>query len=311
MEVSSAFQELITYNSTCDQTFSYLFRELLPNTGYIVNVQAANRNGRGMSASCQVNTTDMEKESVNRGQGFAASGGDLYKFDLSDTILGRGHVVFSVQGDGALIRGVTGSLQSRELYVSDNHGRIHVVGMDRNSSDRVPRTLSLDVQKPSLLSYDWLNKRLFVLDESSWEIKSCTIEQRFICAVVVDGFSPSTAPKKLIVDSYNGYLFWMAKGAEGEGSAMVLYRVDLIVAEENTKLHWGKAEVVHQSKGMKTFAVEYAQSRLHVLDSSKDSIYAINMDCKHAVKTCPRHNSKPITMNRLTSRGFDPQCATS
>lgn len=226
-----------------------------------------------------MNTTKLQLSTEN-GQGFASSGADLYKFDLSESSLGFGHLLFTVPGNGSSIRGIAGNVAGRVLYVTDNFGRIHVVDMERSAANFAPQILPLNLRKPSLLSFDWLNLRLFVLEESSWEIKCCVIGSGLSsCSVVVEGFTRTTAPEKLVVDPFNGYLFWTSKDAEGSDDTVVR-RVDLIVVEEHTKINAKKAEEIFRSRHIQTFAVDYAQFRLYLLDPSTNSIHAINIDCK-------------------------------
>ena len=83
----------------------------------------------------------------------------------------------------------------------------------------------------------------------------------------------------MIVDPYNGYLFWMSEDPTTAES--VVYKADLALAEENDSLPWQKAEVVHRAKNIRTFEIDYVRFRLYALDVGTQSIYALDIDCEY------------------------------
>ncbi|XP_028969015.1 proto-oncogene tyrosine-protein kinase ROS [Galendromus occidentalis] len=263
----------LTTNSSDDQIVGYVFRALEPSRKYRVQVQASNRHGKSEMAFCEVKTAEPELN-VDEGQAFAASGRHLYKFVLGKAS-GWGDVVFTLPDDDSVITGIASNLQSRILYISDGK-RVYVVDMDRTDLSLIPKVLPIDAGRPSLLSYDWLNKRLFLFEEMSWQIRSCNIERDFRCTSVVHGFDKMSSPTKVIVDPYNGFLFWM--NDDPVTAENVVYRADLILAEEDNALHWRKAEEVHRAKNIRSFEIDFVRFRLYALDIGTESIYSMDID---------------------------------
>lgn len=158
------------------------------------------------------------------------------------------------------------------------------------------------------ISVDWLNDQLYFIEEmdddgaKSYKIKRCNLNgdlQQDLISTSLNNYyensysnkDKSYEPIDLLVDPYNGYLYYTIKGKG-------LYRLDLIIFNDNhgqdlKLIQFQDAQHILKEPSITVFTVDYSNYRIYYPSISDHEIYK-----KKAQQDSLQYNSiKSITLN--------------
>ncbi|XP_067675199.1 proto-oncogene tyrosine-protein kinase ROS-like isoform X2 [Haliotis asinina] len=238
---------------------SWTVGQLQPSQKYVVTVAASNRVGEGPADVGQIRTPNPvsanETPFLILGSANRVLKQNLINImSLADTILEEENKSNVITGVGIHIR--------RQLFiVSDSNETVQQITL---SADTM-RNMYPSILKPTVISVDWLNDRVYILSRN--RIFGCPLA-RDDCIVVVDGLT--VPPGDLKVDPVNGFLYFTQDG-EGKG----LYRIDL--ADINPKRRVQPTQIVTINH-LKAFMIDFETVRLYFPNHTQNTMLSSFVD---------------------------------
>ncbi|KAH8022561.1 hypothetical protein HPB51_025658 [Rhipicephalus microplus] len=178
------------------------------------------------------------------------------------------------------------------LFVADSSGTIYRV--DLSEKFRYSPILHNGSSHPGLLSVDWLNQLLYILEDG--QITRCNFTGQD-CRTAVSGFDKR--PSEMKVDPYNGYLYWVLQNGTTGG----LYRIDLARIAKNAAAR-REAQLLVKDTDLRTFVVDYKNYRLLLPKKSQNTVVSVSLSAGD--ETDVRRNSQRhqfTDVRRLDSHG--------
>nr|XP_027195085.1 proto-oncogene tyrosine-protein kinase ROS-like [Dermatophagoides pteronyssinus] len=292
---------------------SYVFNDLQSDTNYTVSIVTHNNFGEGIRCWRQISTPkqseeiddeELEMKEYMHYKLYLASSKSVARrnvdFLLDEEILY--HLTDYVEnGD---ITGMAVHFNRRYIFVADSSGTIRRIWLKENSINQVLRIINGSNQ-PSHLSIDWLNDRLYWLEEPANRVMRSNLDGENIESIYISSFQPNQKPIDFKVDPYNGYLFWIQSNMFNRTA---IYRLDLChlngpIRSGNSNALRSKIELIYQSDSwISTFAINYLNYRLLFPMTHTASIHSITIDGND--ETTIRDNAIIAGANRMEISPF-------
>lgn len=274
-------------NSLNTGPLNYIFNGVRENVTYHLKIVPLNNFGVGVPCERSVRARlDMQplvesRQNLTRlynqpGRLFIASEVQVGRRNVD--VLLEEEIVFHLTDytANAMITGMAVHVEKNMMFVADSGGTIRRLAIQEQSVNHA-RKLINGTQTPSHLSVDWLNDKLYFVENN--QIVRLNLEGEAI-EVVVTGFRHALQGIK--VDPYNGYIYWLADGvnAVSRENFTGLYRLDLAeINEYHTKVAQ-QAQLIFQAPKLRTFLINYSDYRIYLPANGK--LYAITIDGKIA-----------------------------
>ncbi|XP_040821243.1 proto-oncogene tyrosine-protein kinase ROS isoform X2 [Ochotona curzoniae] len=255
---------LINKNQKLDsgtQRTSFQFYSTLPNTTYRFSVAAVNEVGEGPEAKSTITTSSPAVQEEEQWL-FLSRKISLRKRSLKH-LVDEAHCLRS----NAIHHNITGisvNVPQRAVYFSE--GKLIWVKEAANMSDVSDlRIFYRGSGRISSISVDWLYQRMYFIMEE--RICVCDLEN---CSSIKENPLPTNnVPKKIVVDSYNGYIFYLLNDG--------IYRVDLPMPSAwDTVL--GTAVRIVERCTLKDFAVKPQSKRIIYFNSTAQVFMSTFLD---------------------------------
>jgi proto-oncogene tyrosine-protein kinase ROS len=270
-------------NKSSSVSLHYMFSNLKADTNYKVSVMTRNNFGEGPKDEKNVTTleSDIEKDSetgTTVPEIILATDKEVIKIDFPfEEVIYR----LSDYSNSAEISGLAVHVEYKHIFVSDTSGSVRRISLKDENNKYVKTILKDRSRKPSHLSIDWLNDKLYMIEET--KISRCNLDGEYMESVIT-GFK--SRPSDMKVDPYNGFLYWLSNSDSNSAS---LYRVDLANIESDV-LTYNYANLIYQESSINTFTVDFLNYLIYLPISREASIFSITIDGKD--RTNIRHNSQ-------------------
>ncbi|XP_006840039.1 PREDICTED: proto-oncogene tyrosine-protein kinase ROS [Chrysochloris asiatica] len=240
------------------QRTSFQFYSTLPSTTYRFSIAAVNEVGEGPEAESNITTSSPAVQEEERWL-FLSRKISLRKRSLK-YLVDEAHCL---QSDVIHhnITGISVNVYQQVVYFSE--GNLLWVKEVANMSDASDlRIFYRGSGVISSISVDWLYQRMyFIMDEL---VYACDLEN---CSAIEEITSPSiVAPKKIIVDSYNGYIFYLLKDG--------IYRTHLPVPSGQDS----EAVQIVESCTLKDFVVKPQSKRIIYFNDTTNTFMSTFLD---------------------------------
>ncbi|XP_058422820.1 proto-oncogene tyrosine-protein kinase ROS isoform X2 [Diceros bicornis minor] len=252
---------LISKNQKLDsgtQRTSFQFYSTLPNTTYRFFIAAVNEVGEGPEAESSITTSSPAVQEEEQWL-FLSRKTSLRKRSLKH-LVDEAHCLQS----GATRHNITGiSVHGHQQVVYFSEGtRIWVKKVANMSDVSDLRIFYRGSGLISSISVDWLYQRMyFIIDEL---VCVCDLEN---CSNIEEITPPSImAPQKIVVDSYNGYVFYLLRDG--------IYRADLPMPSG----HNSEAMRIVESCTLKDFAVKPQSKRIIYFNDTAQGFMSTFLD---------------------------------
>ncbi|XP_060046544.1 proto-oncogene tyrosine-protein kinase ROS [Erinaceus europaeus] len=252
---------LVSRNQKLDsgtQRTSFQFYSTLPNTTYRFSIAAVNEVGEGPEAESSITTSSPAVQEEEQWL-FLSRKTSLRKRSLKH-VVDEAHCL---QSDAvhSNITGISVNIHQHTVYFSE--GTFIWMKKAVNMSD--VSDLSAFYRGPGLISsisIDWLYQKMyFIMDELVYvcDLESCSNVKEITPSSII-------APKKIVVDSYNGYVFYLLRDG--------IYRVDLPVSPGQDS----EAVRVVESCTLKDFAVKPQAKRIIFFNNTAQGFMSTFLD---------------------------------
>ncbi|XP_022275120.1 proto-oncogene tyrosine-protein kinase ROS isoform X3 [Canis lupus familiaris] len=236
---------LVSKNQQLDsgtQSTSFQFYSTLPNTTYRFSIAAVNEVGEGPEAESSITTLSSAVQEEEQWL-FLSRKASLRKRSLKH-LVDEAHCLQS----GAIHHDITGiSVNVHQQVIYFSEGMLIWLKEAANMSDGSDlRVFYRGSGLISSISVDWLYQRMYFIMDAL--VYVCDLGN---CSNTEEITPPSiTAPQKIVVDPYNGYVFYLLKDG--------IYRVDLPVPSGRDS----EALRIVESPTLKDFAVKPQSKRI-------------------------------------------------
>ncbi|XP_041601028.1 proto-oncogene tyrosine-protein kinase ROS isoform X1 [Vulpes lagopus] len=236
---------LVSKNQQLDsgtQSTSFQFYSTLPNTTYRFSIAAVNEVGEGPEAESSITTLSSAVQEEEQWL-FLSRKASLRKRSLKH-LVDEAHCLQS----GAIHHDITGiSVNVHQQVIYFSEGMLIWLKEAANMSDVSDlRVFYRGSGLISSISVDWLYQRMYFIMDAL--VYVCDLGN---CSNTEEITPPSiTAPQKIVVDPYNGYVFYLLKDG--------IYRVDLPVPSGRDS----EALRIVESPTLKDFAVKPQSKRI-------------------------------------------------
>jgi len=266
----------------------YMFNGLKPNTSYKLSVLTRNNFGEGPKNEQNVTTLEPDtKKDLESEQ-------TVPELILAtDKVVVRRDPVFPIDDDvlfrlsdfttTAEISGLAVHVEYKYIFVSDTSGFVRRISLKDENNKQIKTILRERSRKLSHLSVDWLNDKLYLIEET--KISRCNLDGEYMESVIT-GFK--NRPSDMKVDPYNGFLYWLSNS--DSNTASLLYRVDLANIDKDV-LTYNHANLIYQSDSIiNTFTLDFLNYRIYLPISRESTIFSITIDGNDPTNI--RHNSQ-------------------
>ncbi|KAH9520631.1 hypothetical protein DERF_004331, partial [Dermatophagoides farinae] len=300
---------------------SYVFNDLQSGTNYTISIVTHNNFGEGIRCWRQISTPEHQSNKNNNDDGvddeLDMNENMHYKLYLASTkSVARRNVDFLLDEEilyhltdyveNGDITGMAVHVNRRYLFVADSSGTIRRIWLKENSINQVLRIINGSNQ-PSHLSIDWLNDRLYWLEEPANRVMRSNLDGENVESIYISSFQPNQKPIDFKVDPYNGYLFWIQSNMFNRTA---IYRLDLYhlngsirSGSSNSNALRSKIELIYQSDSwISTFAINYLNYRLLFPMTHTASIHSLTIDGND--ETTIRDNAVIAGANRMDISPF-------
>lgn len=257
----------VSQTNKSSQSLHYMFNGLKPNTRYTLSIAARNHAGEGPKEERNITTMTAVIAELPEDESkyvIFATNNEIRKQDPADIFESK--VLFRLTdfSKTETIGGLAIHIERRYVFVSDSSRTIRRISL-KETSKQTRSILKNRLTQPSHLSVDWLNDKLYIVDDSG--ISRCNLDGQHFENVIISSEGQISDMK---VDPYNGYLYWISRG---EG----LRRVDLALLDIN-HLDEHDTQLIFQDSWVTNFAVDYDNYRLYLPLKRERSIFSLTID---------------------------------
>ncbi|XP_077488341.1 receptor protein-tyrosine kinase sevenless isoform X1 [Amblyomma americanum] len=257
----------------------FMFSGLRPEALYTVSVATNNNLGMGPADKRNITTPPQSVSNmipVPEPYLIIGTKWQVLKQDFS--FLDVPAPEFGTPSHSVEITGVGMHVAQNVLFVADTSGTVYSV--DLSDKFRYNPIMHNASSHPGLLSVDWLNQLLYILEDG--QITRCNFSGQE-CRTAVWGFNKK--PSEMKVDPYNGYLYWVLQNGTTGG----LYRIDL-ARIQRTAAARQEAQLLVKDADLKTFVVDYKNYRLLLPKKSQNTVVSVSLSAGD--ETDVRRNSQ-------------------
>ncbi|KPM08333.1 proto-oncogene tyrosine-protein kinase ROS-like protein [Sarcoptes scabiei] len=276
------------YQHQSDQTkvHNYVFNDLSAQTKYTIIIATHNNFGEG--PRCQKSLFTLEKhpsknndvdtnyEQFEQFKLYLASSKSITRRNI-DMLLEE-EVLYHLTDyvENAEITSMAIHIAYRFLFVADSSGTIRRILLNKNSINQVVRIVN-GINQPTHLNVDWLNDRLYWLEEPNYLMRS-NLDGESVESIYIDSLYSNQKPIDFKVDPYNGYFFWLQTNIFNR---TMIYRLDMYHLDNSkpkAKLR-SNVELIYQSDVyIPTFTLNFLNYRLILPMIQTNSIHSITID---------------------------------